>query len=54
MSVVLQLAVSMFNNLISDIPNNACLFPGTTKKLRILHLLLFSNVTLYVPYLHYC
>ena len=25
------------------------LFPGTTKKLHILHLLLFSNVTLHMP-----
>ena len=46
--IVMQLIVNMFSNLISGIPNKACLFPGTTKKFHILHLLLFSNVTLHM------
>ena len=32
-----------------SIPNNNCPFPGTIKKLHILHLLLFSNVTPLMP-----
>ena len=46
--IVLQLIVSMLSKWISGIPNNVCPFPGTTKKLHILHLLLFSNVTLHM------
>ena len=30
-------------------PNKACLFPGTTKKLHILHLLLCSVFTFHMP-----
>ena len=46
---VFQLMVSMFSNLISGIPNNACPFPGTTKKLHTSHALLGSTVTLHMP-----
>ena len=47
--IVLQLIVSMFSNSISGIPSNGFPFPGTTKKLHILHLLLCSTVTLHMP-----
>ena len=46
--IVLQHIVSMFSNLISGIPNNAYPFPGTTKKLHILHFLLHFNFTLHM------
>ena len=47
--IVLQLILRMLNNSMSGMPNNACLYPGTTKKLHILCLLLCSNFTLHMP-----
>ena len=40
--IVLQFIVRMFNISISGMPNNACPFPGTLKKLQIFCLLLCS------------
>ena len=47
-SIVLQLISSMSSVMISSIPSKACQFPGTTKKLHILTLLLFSTFTLHL------
>ena len=35
--------------LMSGMPNKACLFPETTKKLHIFYLLLCSILTLHMP-----
>ena len=46
--ILLQLIAYNFSNLIYSKPNNSCLFPGTTKKLHILCLVL-CFVTLHMP-----
>ena len=47
--IVLQVIVRMFSISVSGMPNNACPFPGTAKKLQILCLLLFSIFSLHMP-----
>ena len=47
--IVFQLIVSMLSKLIPGIPNDACPFPGSTRKLHILCLLLCSTFTLHIP-----
>ena len=49
MSIMLQLIVSMLSVLMSGMPSNGCLFLGTTKKLHIFILQLFSILTVHLP-----
>ena len=44
--IALQFIVSVFNLSISGMHNNACLFPGTTKKVQTFCYLLCSIFTL--------
>ena len=48
-SIVLQLIINIPSVLMSGMPSKGCLSLGTTKKLHILILLLFSIFTIYLP-----
>ena len=47
--ILLQFIVIMFSISISGMPNSACPFPGTTKKLQVFYLLLCSIFTFHMP-----
>ena len=47
--IVLQFIFMIFTNSIPDLPNNVPPSPRSTKKMHVLHLLLFSIFTLQLP-----